>query len=454
MENPKTVAQQLPHVPGVYIFRNAKRTIIYIGKAKDLRNRVIQYFLRDDAVGAKTKILVSQITSIDTIETLSEFDALLLEAKLIREHKPKYNVIAKDDKSPLYVCITLEEEMPRILFVRKTALETVHKRVYFGPFQSGRTVRSLIRELRSIIPYCTQKIRNGRPCFYTHLGLCSPCPSVISKMQNSPARDELIGIYRKNIQLLVDILSGKSRQLLQDYKLEMSKAAEAERFEDAQAAKRNIERLGRLLEKHYDPSHYVQEESLLEHMYDSELSGLQKHLRPYYPLIAALNRIECIDISNTSGTSATGSLVVLSDGKPFPPQYRRFKIRSMQTPNDFAMIAEVVERRLRHTEWPYPGLLVVDGGKGQVAAAKRVLDDKGVTIPLIGLAKRFEEIIVPYENTTKTVRLPFDDHGLHLLQRLRDESHRFALTYHRKLRKKAFIGTIAKHEASGTRVPV
>lgn len=439
METPKTVAAGLPHVPGVYLFRNSSNVILYIGKAKDLRRRVIQYFLRDDAVGEKTKILVAQISTIKTIETQSEFDALLLEAKLIREHKPKYNVIAKDDKSPLYVAITLDEELPRILFVRKTAIETTYRRAYFGPFQSGRAVRTLVRELRRIIPYCTQKQRDGKPCFYTHLGLCNPCPSLISVQPPSGERDRLVSLYRRNIRLLVDILSGKSRQLLHQFQDEMKELSAQERFEEAGVKKRTIDRLQILLEKHYDPSFYVQEESLLEHMYGTETKGLEDHLRPYYQDIAELRRIECVDISNTGGTYATGSLVVLSGGKPTPADYRRFRIRTTDGPNDFTMIAEVVRRRLRHPEWPFPDLLVIDGGKGQVAAAAAELALAGSTIPLIGLAKRFEEIIIPRVNKFITVRLPLSDHGLHLLQRVRDESHRFALTYHRKLRKKAFI---------------
>lgn len=440
METKEEIIKSLPHRPGVYIYRDLSGVILYVGKAKDLKKRVSQYFQRDDAVGAKTLALVSQIYTIETKITHSEFDALLLEAKLIHEYQPKYNVIAKDDKSPLYVSISFDEDLPRIQLIRRPAVEKVPKRAYFGPFQSGGVIRKLLRELRRVIPYCTQKERNGRACFYTHLGQCDPCPSVVSVMPDGEARRELTHRYRRNLFRIKDILAGKSLQVIYDLEAEMGNLAKKEQFEAASQYRTYIERLRQLLETHYDPTLYVQSDMFLENIYDEELISLKNHLRPYYTKLESVERVECVDISNTAGQNATASLVVFIHGRPDNTLYRRFRMRTKVVPNDFAMIHEVVERRLRHEEWSMPNLLVIDGGKGQVHAALAALADAHKSIPVIGLAKRFEEIIIPIGDTAvKTLRLHLNDKGLHLLQAIRDESHRFALTYHRKLRAKSWL---------------
>lgn len=439
MEAIQKAIKTLPHAPGVYLFRSKEGTILYVGKARDLKRRVSQYAQRDDAIGPKTALLVSQIATVETIETQSEFDAILLEADRIRTYQPKYNAIAKDDKSPLYVTFTVSEELPRILCLRKTSV--VHKRGVriYGPFQSGRTVRNLLRQLRSIAPYCTQKKRDGTPCFYTHLGLCNPCPSVIARMEPGTSRKRLVSAYRKNIYRLDGIFSGKSLNVLRGLEKEMNALAKKQRFEQAQETKLYVDRLKMLLAHHYDPNLYLADEGFLEDANRQELTALADSISPYIAGLTNLNRIECIDISNTFGAYATGSLVVLEQGRPSKRWYRRFKIRTLDAPNDFAMVAEVVRRRLAHTEWPYPNLLVIDGGKGQVSAAKNVLEQNKLTIPLIGLAKRFEEIVLPVTAGWKTIRLPRANRGLHVLERIRDESHRFALSYHRLLRKKGFL---------------
>jgi excinuclease ABC subunit C len=215
--------------------------------------------------------------------------------------------------------------------------------------------------------------------------------------------------------------------------------ADQELYEHAQTVKRSIFAMRSVLETHYDPAQYVQSDSFVESVYEEEMDELRRNLLPYYPSLSPIRKIECIDISNTQGTHATGSLVVLQDGRPDTKWYRRFKIRTKDAPNDFAMIAEVVRRRIKHTEWPYPDLLVIDGGKGQVRSALASLKEEGISLPVVGLAKRFEEIVIPKVIDFHVLRLPVSSKALHMLQRLRDESHRFALTYHRTLRKKAFI---------------
>jgi excinuclease ABC subunit C len=439
METPKETLRKLPHAAGVYLYRGAGGTILYIGKAKDLKKRVSQYFRRDDAIGAKTKILVSQIASIETVQTASEFDALLLEAKLIHDYAPKYNVVLKDDKSPLYVVLTLSEELPHVFMLRRSDLpKKMHKDdAVFGPFQSANMVRSLMRQLRHTVPYCTQKRRSGKPCFYAHIGLCNPCPSAYGTDKT---------LYRLNIFRLKNILSGKSNTVLKDLEKDMNEAAKENRFEEAATLRNHIRNLRGMLSKRYDPMLYMSSDTGVEDIYLTELESLRHLLLPYIPDLRPLHRIECFDISNNGGVYATGSLVVLTDGRKDTSSYKRFRIRSKDVPNDVAMIAEVVTRRFSHTEWPTPDLLVIDGGNGQVAAAIAA-----TSIPVIGLAKRFEEIIIPQREKWKILRLDFTSPALHVLERIRDEAHRFAITYHRLLRKKAF-GTIKANEVHRTGV--
>lgn len=418
----KTVAG-LPHSPGIYIYRNKIGEIIYIGKAKDLNKRVHQYFQRDDAVGAKTLLLVSQIHSIETIETASELDALLLEAKLIHDNAPKYNVVLKDDKSPLYVLLTFSEPLPHVLTLRKSDLpkHINTSDALFGPFQSAGVVRSLLRTLRHSVPYCTQKKRTGKPCFYWHIGLCNPCPSAAGTDRT---------LYRKNIYRLRDILSGKSNTVLKEMEKDMKHAANQNNFEAAATIRNHIQNLYGMLSKRYDPTLYVSSDAAVEDIYANELSALGNVLG-----IPAPQRIECYDISNTGGKNATGSMVVLTGGRKDTSEYKHFRIRRGDTPNDFAMMTEVLTRRLGHPDWKKPDLIVIDGGKGQLSAVKQLVRD----IPVIGLAKRFEEIIIPRtDNTWKVLRLDLSSPALHVIERVRDEAHRFALSYHRLLRKKAF----------------
>lgn len=439
MEIQKETLRKLPHTPGIYMFRNDAGEILYIGKAKDLKKRVSSYFQRNSDFQKKSSLFVGQIHSIRTIPTDSEFDAILLESKLIRDHLPKYNAISRDDKSPLYIAITSNEPLPRLLWLRKSSLSTYHNISIFGPFQSGRVVRSIMHDIRRIIPYCTQKERDGKPCFYTHLGLCDPCPSVISHVKDTQLQKLLTITYKKNIRKIVAILSGKSFELLYDFEREMIKEAEQNAFEEAQRHKIQAQGLKTLLEQHYDPHIYIHNELFSRHIRQEEEESLRSMLASKYPGIASIRRIECIDISNTSGTYATGSVVVFIDGEPSTSDYKRFKIYSKDTPNDSAMVREVLMRRLGHTRWEYPQLLLIDGGKAQVRSATEVLTSLNISIPVIGLTKRFEEIVMPYGTHWKIIRLGISDKGLQLLMRIRDESHRFALRYHRLLRSRAFI---------------
>lgn len=428
--------KSLPHTPGVYLYHNDKDEIIYVGKAIDLSRRVKQYFQRDDAVGEKTRRLVSEIVRIETIPVTSEFDALLLEAKLIRKYMPKYNVISRDDKSPLYVALTLHEELPRVLLVRRGELSPiiVHKKnCVYGPFQSAHAVRVLLRQLRSAVPYCTQKQRTGKPCFYTHLGLCSPCPSYIAKLEGNE-KAALTQQYRNNIYKLKSIFDGKAKDVRMQYEADMGRFAKDLRFEEAEQAKKRIDALYSISEYRYDPAIFLEKGA--EDVYDNELEELIASLRTYYPGITKLERIECFDMSQLYGTNPVGSMVVLTNGKSDTSQYRRFKIKGTGTVSDVMMMREVLTRRLRHNEWPLPDFLLVDGGKPQLQIARNVLEQAHITVPFGGLAKRQEEIIIPKDSGYVTLRLPLSGKAIKVLQRVRDEAHRFAITYHRLLRDK------------------
>lgn len=416
MDHPDTTVfkkdtQKITTRPGVYLYSDKNGNIIYVGKAKNLRNRVRQYFLRSSTVEEKTSLLVSQIASIRTIPTDSEFDALLLEATLIRKYLPKYNAIARDDKSPLYITITFDEPLPRILFTRKRSLEQHLQQAVFGPFQSGRVARRLMQSVRRIIPYCTQKRRDGKPCFYTHIGLCNPCPSSIKTKK-------LASVYRSNLRKISLLLSGRARRVRTILEKQMRESADRMDFEQAGEYKKQLYALNMLLTHRFDPTMYTDTTS-------ERLSELARILH-----VSSLKRIECIDISTLQGKWSTGSLVVFTDGIPDTNEYRRFRIKAAGIPNDVGMMTEVIKRRFAHPEWPKPDLLVVDGGKAQVSTATGIIRD----IPIIGLAKRYEEIVVPNGHAFKLVRLSPASPALQLVQHIRDEAHRFAKRYHTMLR--------------------
>lgn len=438
MENLQKTLKSLPHEPGVYIYKNSDRTVIYVGKAVDLSRRVKQYFQRDDAVGEKTQRLVSEITSIEIIPTTSEFDALLLEAKLIRQYMPKYNVISRDDKSPLYVVITLSELLPRLLLIRKGEIifyESNKKNCVYGPFQSGFALRSLLRQLRSIVPYCTQKERRGKACFYTHLGLCDPCPGEIVALADN-AKTVAVARYRRHMLRLRALFEGKTRWLVNEYEKEMRKLADDLQFEKAAIIKSRLHFLNGLSAYRYDPQVFLEQGAV--DIYEEELAEFYTRFRMYYPDLSQITRIECFDISNLYGENAVGSMTVLVGGKPEKKEYRKFRIKTVKGISDVAMMREVLQRRLKHAEWPYPDVILVDGGKPQVETARAVLAEYKLTIPLAGLAKREEELIIPSAGGFKVLRLPLSGQAIKVVMRIRDEAHRFAITYHRHLRAKEF----------------
>lgn len=515
--------ENLPKKPGVYIMRDANDEIIYIGKAKNLINRVRSYF-REKLDRPKTQILMSHFDSLEYIVTNSEKEALILEATLIKKHRPRYNVQLKDDKRYPYVKIT-NEKYPRLIITRNITKNGI----YYGPFTDVTSVKKTVKFLKSLFKIRTCRNMDG-PCLNSQIDLCyAPCSGEISKEEY----DEIIN----KIDLF---FQGKYSVIVKNLKKEMAEAAENEQFEKAAVLRDQITSIEEIMEKqfvdlvdddldqdviaiapndnevvviimpirngkivgrddflmsgsqyesnseilfafiqqYYGFNRYIPKQILLNEPIDdtelleewlSDLRGnkvyikvpmkgvklrlvnmaqknaeIIKHqkkamenslieLKKYLKLDKLPRIIEGYDISNISGKFAVGSKVSFKDAKPNKKKYKRFKIET-PGPNDFAMMKELLTRRLKMIDTDEePDLIVIDGGKGQLSMACEVLDELNLAhIPIIGLAKEFEEIYIP--NSKRPIIIPKNNKALHLLQQVRDESHRFAITYHRKLR--------------------
>ena len=515
--------ENLPKKPGVYIMRDANDEIIYIGKAKNLINRVRSYF-REKLDRPKTQILMSHFDSLEYIVTNSEKEALILEATLIKKHRPRYNVQLKDDKRYPYVKIT-NEKYPRLIITRNITKNGI----YYGPFTDVTSVKKTVKFLKSLFKIRTCRNMDG-PCLNSQIDLCyAPCSGEISKEEY----DEIIN----KIDLF---FQGKYSVIVKNLKKEMAEAAENEQFEKAAVLRDQITSIEEIMEKqfvdlvdddldqdviaiapndnevvviimpirngkivgrddflmsgsqyesnseilfafiqqYYGFNRHIPKQILLNEPIDdtelleewlSDLRGnkvyikvpmkgvklrlvnmakknaeIIKHqkkamenslieLKKYLKLDKLPRIIEGYDISNISGKFAVGSKVSFKDAKPNKKKYKRFKIET-PGPNDFAMMKELLTRRLKMVDTDEePDLIVIDGGKGQLGMACEVLDELNLAhIPIIGLAKEFEEIYIP--NSKRPIIIPKNNKALHLLQQVRDESHRFAITYHRKLR--------------------
>ena len=418
---------QIPHKPGIYIYKDKNGSVIYVGKAVDLYSRVSSYFSKSWH-DIKTTKLVENIRDIETVIVESEIEALILEANLIKKFMPLYNIRLTDDKDYLYVIVT-DEQFPKIITARKKDLIKAKK--WFGPYPSATTVKQTLKKLRRIFPWCSSKYYvssikyqgkvKAKPCFYYHIGLCSgPCAGAIS-------RDD----YLKIINRFSKFLDGKKAELLEELSKEMEFYSKDLEFEKAAAVKRIVEGINYITAP-TKITNYLVNPNFLEDLNQNSLEELQKALNlPELPI-----RIEAYDISNLSGKEATGSMVVLTNGEIDKSQYRRFKIKTTGKPNDVGMHKEMMGRRLNHPEWSLPQLIIVDGGRSQSYAIAHLCDQRGFRIPVFGLAKRMEWIYPP---EGEVIKLSKRNLGLRLLQKIRNESHRFAITYHKKLRAKAFL---------------
>jgi excinuclease ABC subunit C len=441
-KNLKKIVVSLPTSTGVYLMSDASGQVIYVGKARNIRQR-LQTHLLVPSNSFKEQKLKDQTTCVHFEETNSEFNALLREAQLIQQYNPKYNAIAKDDKSPIYIYIPLHKEFPIIMLIRKRNIPKTSRTKFgtdrvFGPFSSSHIARKILLDIRHIIPYCQMKRFTGKPCFYTQLHLCNPCPSYLSSYDpttNEYQTDRLL--YRNNIRRIVSILDGSSTTVLNELTKEMNTFAKQNLFEKAGEIKRIQDAYIRLYSQPFLHD-FTNSHMFPGHDPETYIHDLYKTLLHYIPSLTSLERIECVDISTIAGQFATGSLVILSHGIPDPGEYRRFKIKE-HAKSDMYMMEEVIKRRIRHKEWPKPDLLVLDGGKPQLTVIQSLLRTEKISWPIIGIAKRYDDLIIPLDRGFKTLSLPKGSGALSIIQVLRDEAHRFAKTYHTKLRGYQFL---------------
>ncbi len=430
---PGEKVKQFPPAPGVYLMKDGQGRVVYVGKAKNLRNRAGHYFTRAAAEDPRTADLVKVIEDIDFLPAETEVDALLLEARLVKDIQPRFNIDLKDDKSFPYLQIRVREEFPRVEFTRSPRRKGVR---LYGPFTSAKGLRAAIQVLQRIFQFrtCTLDIREDdpkwryfRPCLLHNIRQCTaPCNFRVSKEE-----------YRKQIRNLILVLEGKKDRLLARMDREMQEASAAMQFEKAARLRDEIKAL-KDLSLRGEVNRDVQPE-VFQYEPKKGLAGLRKVLG----LAKTPRTIEGVDIAHLGGADTVASLVSFIDGVPFKNGYRRYRIKSVEGVDDFASIREVISRRFRHagsarpgeSETIFPDVLLIDGGKGQLNAAMDVFRLLGVEPPcLISLAKREEEVYRPGE--AEPLRLSRHSAALRLLQYVRDEAHRFAQHYHHLLRRR------------------
>ncbi|MFO0704169.1 MAG: GIY-YIG nuclease family protein [Patescibacteria group bacterium] len=414
---------------GIYIYSSGN-TPIYIGKAVNLKARLLSHE-QNAKYDAKEEQIVNGADTIELIYTPSEFAALLLEAKLISQHKPKFNVRWRDDKSNLYIKITMKEEYPKVLLARK---EDDGKSMYFGPFSSTYSAESLLRSLRRIIPFCTQRKLSNRSCFYHKLGLCNPCPNEINKIKEIITKNQERNKYKKNIRSLINVLTGKSDKVVNQLKREIKDLTKKQDYEMAIKYRDTLKRLEFLMLYGRIESEMGDVEDKSE---DSQ-KALISILKTFFPNLDKLERIETYDNSTLGFEHSVASMVVFENGRSNNQEYRRFKLNPKTSISDFDMMREVMERRLDNHQWKKPDLIVVDGGKPQVRVVMKVFEKLKIDIPLIGIAKHPDRLIIGLDDLP-TVRPSAQNLGFRLVQYGRDEAHRFAKKYHVHLRNKASV---------------
>jgi len=414
--------KSFPENPGVYVFKK-NQTPVYIGKAANLKKRLSSYFRKN--AGGKVGELINEATKLDWIETASEIEALIKEAKLIKKYHPKYNILMRDDKNYFYVGVT-KEEFPKVFITHQPGVDLKTK--YIGPFTNGNALKVVLRLLRRVFPYCTCRKPHKRPCLNSQIGRCLGfcCLKSVSQKTSDRAKND----YQKSIENITSVLNGKSRKLLLQLKRGMRGAVKNQDFEKAAKIRDQIFGIENI---------FAHRAVLYGNRYRGSISKIERWdkieqtIRVVLKIPKAISRVEGYDISNISGREATGSMVVFIDGHPAKSEYRKFKIRTVFGSNDVAMLQEVIRRRLKHTEWRYPNLMLIDGGRPQLNAAIAALSNFQKPY-VVALAKREEELYTEKGDIAiRLSSLPQD--VAYFFQRVRDESHRFAKKYHHKLRE-------------------
>lgn len=421
--------KSFPQTPGVYLMKDHSGVVIYVGKAKNLRNRASSYFLKAAQQEQRTATWIHEICDIDFLECESEVDALLAESRLIKDVQPKHNKELKDDKTFPYLMISTREDFPRVELTRTPSRKGVK---LYGPFASAGALRGAIQVLQRIFKFrtCSLDIEEGdekwrwfRPCLLASIRQCTaPCNQRISKEE-----------YRQDIKRLQTFLEGGKKRLLSQMTKEMKEASKELNFEKAARLRDEISMLERLDDRGELDTHVQPEVFYIDPK--KGMTGLQKVLKLSEPPRV----IEGVDIAHLGGGETVASLVQFIDGLPFKPGYRRYKIKNVKGVDDFRSIHEVVSRRFRRLsdqQESFPDLLLIDGGKGQLSSAVAAFRDQDITPPtLLSLAKKEEEIFLP--GSTEPLKLSRHAFALRLLQYVRDEAHRFAQHYHHILRHKS-----------------
>lgn len=430
--------KSLPKDPGVYFHKSTTGEIIYVGKAANLKNRVRQYFQKSRARDLKTEALVAEIADVDWMVVDSEVEALFLEAEMVRRYMPRYNILLRDDKSLSYIRIDYDSDYPTVSLTRRPLDD---KARYFGPYFSAYQVRQALRILRRIFPYATKKsVGAKRPSLHYHLGLDPGLENGRTSLKD----------YRANLRQLIAVIQGRKVTIERQLEKRMKAAASTQDFEAAAKLRNQLLALKNLGQQViFSDKEFldISKDHALNELVD--LLGLQSFPR----------RIEGYDISHMSGRDVVASMVVFTNGASDKAEYRKFKM-SRQQNNDFFNMNETIKRRLSERNvdrWGKPGLILIDGGKGQLDAALKARDDCGQTMPFIGLAKREEQIVIDKVRsnvrlnseflqklggyTTESdrfilINLPHSTNLIKLLQRIRDESHRFAVSYHSSVKLK------------------
>ena len=531
--------------PGVYLWKNDRGQIIYVGKAVNLRNRVRSYVRHDAKRAPKVTAMMSHAADVETIVVANEMEALILENTLIKKHRPRYNIMLRDDKTYPYIKVTVQEDYPRVFMTRRVHRDGAR---YFGPFADAGAVHRVLKLIqRAFRIRSCRTMQADRPCLQYHLHHCdAPCVHYITK-----------GEYGKLVEQAVDILEGRDTGVVRRLQEQMEAAAEEMEFEKAAMYRDQITavrviqeqqnittvgggdmdvlgfagdagqtcvqiytiRQGRLmgretfslensadetaaaltsavLDQYYVDGVFVPKEIVVSAVEDKEdyerrltlqkgqnvalvipqrgikkklltmaednarvlleqrrlqwqhdtdkTSGAVEALARVLDLPRLPERMECFDISHTQGIETVASMVVFEHGRPAKQEYRRFKLKTVQgKPDDFKSMAEIMGRRYGERDWPVPDLIVIDGGKGQLHAALPIIREAGCEAPVISLAKRIEEVFVEWRSDS--IILSHHTPELQLLQAIRDEAHRFAITYHRSLRGKRNLVSILDH---------
>lgn len=399
----------LPDSAGVYLMKGPNGEIIYIGKAASLKKRVASYF-RQRPISGRLQALIGNIKDVEYIATANEAEALLLESGLIKSHHPKYNVALRDDKRYPLLKLTLNEKFPRLFITRMKKDDGAR---YFGPFTEAKLLRQALGFLRRAFPLRTCRTMPKTACLDYHLRQClAPCVAKVDTQR-----------YSDIINQLITFLKGKKQGLLKQLEERMAAASKAKRYEEAAGLRDQIRALTSTIaisKKRQDVN--------------GQLAALKEIIR----LKQEPRRVEAFDVSNISGKEAVGSMVSFLNGKPYKNGYRKFKIRQVKGIDDYGMMREIVHRRyenLIEQKEPSPDLIIIDGGKGHLSSVKDMLEKLGLeNIPVMSIAKEFEHIFLPGKQ--EPIKLQPNSLVLYLIQRIRDEAHRFAIEYHRRLRGK------------------